>query len=490
MWDWDLRSGALNLDPELKLLLGYADHQLDNRVGPWMLRMHPEDRDRLLNLAKTFVRGKVPAFEDEHRMLHADGSTRWFLSRGVLVRNETGATIGMIGSSIDVTERRRIADELNSLEVLSGAVLASLNEHVAIVDRAGRILAVNDAWTRFAGENATLGQASVSLGNDYLASYHCVMENSDATAAKAGIAGVLDGSRAAYRMEYACLCADPMRWFEMSVIPLRREAGGAVISHEDITRRRQAEIASELHRRELTHLTRVRILGELSGAMAHELHQPLTAILSNAQALKRLLLQDPLDLPELHLALDDIVAADKRASEVISRLRLMLKKGEAQFQPLDVNDVINEVLELANSDFVMRGVTTIRQLGPNLPPMRGDRVQLQQVVLNLIANACEAMTGSESDRRELTITTALGDDRTLQICLADNGSGISQDVLEHLFEPFVTTKSQGLGLGLPICHSIITAHGGSIQAVNNLGTGASLVVTLPLYLEGQQQRQV
>ena len=109
----------------------------------------------------------------------------------------------------------------------------------------------------------------------------------------------------------------------------------------------------------------------------------------------------------MQVALDDIVAADKRASDVISRLRLMLKKGEAQFQPLDVNAIIDEVLELAHSDLVMRGVTTIRQLAPNLPPVRGDRVQLQQVVLNLIANACEAMTGSESDRRELTITTAL-----------------------------------------------------------------------------------
>jgi PAS domain S-box-containing protein len=489
VWDWDLRTGALNLDPELKHLLGYADHQIDNRVGAWMERMHPEDRGRLLRTARAFVRGKLPTFEDEHRMLHADGSTRWFLSRGVLVRGEAGATIGMIGTCIDVTERRRIADELSSLEVLSGAVLASLNEHVAIVDRAGRILAVNDAWVRFAGESATLGPASISQDNDYLAVYHCVMGHSDVTAAKAGIAGVLDGSRETFRMEYACLCADPMRWFEMSVTPLRRAAGGAVISHEDITRRKQAEIESEQHRRELTHLTRVRILGELSGAMAHELHQPLTAILSNAQAVKRLLRQEPLDLPELHVALDDIVAADKRASDVISRLRVLLKKGEAQFRPLDLNAVVNEVLELAHSDLVMRGVTTVLQLAPNLPPMRGDRVQLQQVVLNLIANACEAMTDGESDRRELRITTALGDDRTLQICVADNGSGIAQDMQERLFEPFVTTKKEGLGLGLPICQSIITAHGGNMRAVNNLEAGASLVVTLPRHPEGQLQRQ-
>ena len=121
--------------------------------------------------------------------------------------------------------------------------------------------------------------------------------------------------------------------------------------------------------------------------------------------------------------------------------------------------------------------------------MLADRVQLQQVVLNLIANACEAMTDGESARRELTITTALGDDRTLQICVADNGSGIAQDMQERLFEPFVTTKKQGLGLGLPICQSIITAHGGNMRAVNNHEAGASLVVTLPLHPKEQLQRQ-
>jgi PAS domain S-box-containing protein len=484
VWDWNLRSGVLNLDPELKHQLGYADHQIDNRVGAWMRRMHPEDRVRVLKLTKAFVRGEAPSFEDEQRMLHADGSTRWFLSRGVLVHDEAGAAIGMIGTCIDVTERRRIADELRSLEVLSGAVLASLNEHVAIVDHVGRILAVNDAWTRFASDISALGVDSISLGSDYLAVCRRLMEHLDATAAMAGITEVLDGSKATFRMEYACRCAGVMHWFEMSVTPLRRAAGGAVIAHEDITRRKQAEIESEQHRRELTHLTRVGILGELSGAMAHELHQPLTAILSNAQAVKRLLRREPLDLPELQDALDDIVAADERASDVISRLRVLQKKGEAQFQPLDINAVINEVLELAHSDLVMRGVITIRQLAPSLPMVRGDRVQLQQVLLNLIANACEAMTGSESDRRELTVTTALSDDRTLQICVADNGSGIAQDVQEHIFEAFVTTKTQGLGLGLPICHSIISAHGGNMRAISNPEAGASLVVTLPLHPEG------
>jgi len=236
-------------------------------------------------------------------------------------------------------------------------------------------------------------------------------------------------------------------------------------------------------------VTRIGMLGGLSGAMAHELHQPLTAILSNAQAVKRLLRQEPLDMPELHTAIDDIVVADKRAQDVISRLRVLLRKDVAQFQPLDLNAIISEVLELVHSDLVMRGVNTARQLAPILPLIQGDRVQLQQVVLNLIVNACEAMNDSEIDRRQLTITTAIGDGRTVQICVADTGSGIAQDMQERLFEPFVTTKKRGLGLGLPLCHSIVSAHGGTMRVVNNPGAGVSIFVNLPPRVERQLRRQ-
>jgi C4-dicarboxylate-specific signal transduction histidine kinase len=413
-------------------------------------------------------------------MLHANGSTRWFLSRGALVYDAAGVAVGMIGTCIDVTERRRIADELRSLEVLSGAVLASLNEHVAIVDHIGRTIAVNDAWIRFARESSTLGPDSISPGNEYVAVCHHLMNPAGATVAAAGIANVLDRSKATFRMEYRCLCADEMQWFEMSVTPLRRVGGGAVISHADITRRKQIEIESEQQRQELTHLTRVGILGELSGAMAHELNQPLTSILSNAQAAQRLLRQESPDLQEVNLALEDIVTADKRASDVISRLRVMLKKGKTQFQPLDVNTVVNDVLELAHSDLVMRGVTATREFAPSLPLVHGDRIQLQQVLLNLIANACEAMTENEPYVRELTITTGLNDDWSVRIGVTDNGSGIVPDMQQRLFEPFVTTKMQGLGLGLAISHSIITAHGGGVRAVNNAGGGATFFIVLPL----------
>jgi len=247
----------------------------------------------------------------------------------------------------------------------------------------------------------------------------------------------------------------------------------------DISRRKQAELESEKQRQELTHLTRVGVLGELSGALAHELGQPLATIFSNAQAAQRFLAQEPVDLREIREILDDILTEDRRASEVIRRLRAMLKKGQAQLQPLDLNDVATEVLAIARGDLMGRSVSVTTQLAPDLPAVRGDRIQLQQVLLNLVLNACEAMSDNDPAERHLTIVTARNGHATAQISVIDRGKGIPVDMLERLFEPFVTTKALGLGLGLSISRSIITAHGGRLWATNNPDLGASFFVALP-----------
>ena len=263
-----------------------------------------------------------------------------------------------------------------------------------------------------------------------------------------------------------------------------RDVEGSVVELQgigrDITDLKAADMEVEQRRKEVTHLTRVAILGELSGALAHELNQPLTAILSNAQAAQRLLARDPADLAVVGEILDDIVTDDLRAGEVITRLRALLKKGEASFHPLDVNDVATEVLALARSELIERHATVDTRLAPGLPSVRGDRVQLQQVMLNLLLNACEAMSARTPAQRTLTVSTALDGSGLLLISIADRGSGIPPDAADRLFEPFFTTKSQGLGLGLSICRSIIDAHGGRLWADNNADQGATFTFALPV----------
>lgn len=252
-----------------------------------------------------------------------------------------------------------------------------------------------------------------------------------------------------------------------------------LVSLVDITARRHAELESARQRNELAHLSRVTLLGELSGSLAHELNQPLAAILSNAQAARRFLDRDRADLAEVRDILDDIVAEDKRASEVIRRLRLLLTKGEVQRTPLRINDLVRDVLMLMRSDLINHGVTVAADLAGGLPRISGDRVQLQQVVLNLLMNACDAVSAMPAARRRLTVRTRRGDDSLIQLSIIDQGPGIPPDKLERVFDAFYTTKSHGMGIGLAVCKTIVAAHGGRLWADNNDTGGATFQFTLP-----------
>jgi C4-dicarboxylate-specific signal transduction histidine kinase len=245
----------------------------------------------------------------------------------------------------------------------------------------------------------------------------------------------------------------------------------------DISARKQAEAEARRHVEELAHLTRVTTLSELSGSLAHELNQPLAIILSNAQAAQRLLVQSPPDVTEVRSILTDIVSEDRRAGEVIQRLRALFKRGETMLLPLSLNDVIREVLDLTNADLIQRGVTVVCELAGELPPISGDRVQLQQVVLNLILNAADAMSANAPRARPLHITTAQYD-RMVRASLRDAGCGLPADGA-RLFEPFFTTKPQGLGMGLAICRSIISAHHGRLWAESHPECGAIFHLELP-----------
>jgi C4-dicarboxylate-specific signal transduction histidine kinase len=252
-----------------------------------------------------------------------------------------------------------------------------------------------------------------------------------------------------------------------------------VTTVRDVTEQRQMEREAREQRQQLMHLTRVASLGELSGAIAHELNQPLTAILSNAQAARRFLAKDPVDLVEIREIVEDIIQSDKRAGEVIRRLRAMLKKGETQLLPVDINDVVEDVLDFAHGELVTHGVALSNRLGSGLPAVNGDRVQLQQLFLNLVTNACEAMSTRERSKRVLAISTVYDWDGTVGVAISDTGWGVPPERLERLFEPFYSTKDDGLGLGLAICRTIVAAHNGRLWAENNLGGGATFRVSLP-----------
>jgi C4-dicarboxylate-specific signal transduction histidine kinase len=264
---------------------------------------------------------------------------------------------------------------------------------------------------------------------------------------------------------------------------VRRGTGGQVLRVTgvviDVTGRKRAEAELEHQRQQLAHLTRVAILGQLSGALAHELNQPLTSILSNAQAAQRFMAEDRIDLDEVRSILDDIVNDDRRAGEVIRRLRAMLKRGETQIQQLDIAQLIRDALTFAHSDLIVRQVHVSTRLSERLPVVAGDRVQIQQVLLNLLLNASEAMAVEQPAQRRIEIS-ATRESHVVHVAIRDRGPGVPDSQLENVFDAFYTTKSNGLGLGLSICRSIITAHGGKLWATNNEVRGSTFHFTLPV----------
>lgn len=758
IWDWNLATGEVYVDPLLKELLGYEDHEIRNHVDDWNRLIHPDDLARMFERSQAHFNGEAMAFEVEHRMLHRDGSFRWFLARGSVVRDAGGRPVSMAGTDTDITDRKRSEEALRQAEEMNRRIVESTGDCVKILGLGGELLYINPEGLRgleltdasgllgrpvpgfFEGDERRMSEDAIAharaggrgrfqyfmptvsgvpkwwdavvtpitdmdgtvvqllvvsrditerrheetlragqhqvlemiatgsplmtvldsivrlveseahgmactvllLDDDGITIRHGAAPNMPAgylqalegltIGPKAGSCGtamyrgepvvVTDvltdplwedytavamrfgfracwstpifspdrkvlGSLAMYyaqpraprdderrvieiaadiariaieqhragqalqhsearnrailraipdwmflttrdgvildfhaqdatklyaspstflgrrvldvlppmvaeplveafarafssnepeKVEYSLQAGDDERFFEAVIVTCD---GDKVLSMvRDITDRKRAELEADSHRRELAHLGRVATLGELTGALAHELSQPLTAVLSNAEAARLLVDRDPPDIEQVRGALDDIIRNDRRAGAVIERLRSLLRKGDTVRQPVDVNDVVRETLDLAFGELVSRRVAVTRTLDDTLPPVLGDRVQLQQVVLNLVMNACDAMETTPQAERRLVVSTANGDG-LVRVAVADGGRGIPDGQLEQVFEPFVTFRDRGLGLGLAISRSIVKAHGGTIRAENNPGAGATFHCALP-----------
>jgi signal transduction histidine kinase/integral membrane sensor domain MASE1 len=375
------------------------------------------------------------------------------------------------------------------------ALLASMHDHVAILDARGIVLEVNDSWRRLADITDVALFHRVRVGDDYVEACRSAADAGDAVAARAlaGVERVLSREHLRFEMEYDDDHDGLRERYAVSFEALARLDGGAVVTRTNVTARRQAQIEIEQQRRELSHLARVAVLGQLSGALAHELNQPLASISSNAEAARHLLKRQPPDLEELDAILRDITTEDQRAAQVIRRLRALLKRGDTRLQPMDTTELVTEVLELAHAELITRGVTATASIPPDLPPVMGDRVQLQQVLLNLILNACEAMTSTPAPDRKLALIVSTDARNNVQLSVRDSGTGIPAALIDRLFEPFVTTKSEGLGLGLSISRTIVAVHGGRLWAENNAGRGATvhcLLASAPASAFAEQPRRI
>jgi PAS domain S-box-containing protein len=365
----------------------------------------------------------------------------------------------------DQTDRRH-ADERFRL-VVEAAPTAML-----MIDSSGRVTLANTQAERVFGyqRNEMIGQAVEQLVPDrsHVRAPATRVDRTPSVAEAADARGLplarrKDGSRFP---------------IELGVTPLVVDGDACIIATVgDISERLRQESEAATQRDELAHLSRVSLVGEMSGSLAHELNQPLAAILSNAQAALRFMDHEPALLEDVRDCLVHIVENDKRAAEVIRRVRTMLRKEPAEHKQIDASDLVEDVVRLMRNDLLNRDVEVTMDLASDLPPFEGDRVQLQQVLLNLLVNACDAMDRGGGERLVSVATLAVPDG--VEITVTDCGPGIDDDQLENIFSPFVTSKSEGIGLGLAICRSIVVAHHGRLWASNNAGPGATLHVSLP-----------
>ena len=443
----------------------------------WRCVHHPDHVDRVVQRIRRSFESGIP-WEDTFPLRARDGSYRWFLSRALPIRNPAGEVVRWFGTHTDVTEQMEAEKALRDLnETLEQRVEMESRERariwnvsqdlLVVSDTQGRLLSVNPAWT------ATLGWSEADLvGN----TTEWLLHPGDRDKTHVERARLTEGRKTLRFVNRLRHKNGNFCWLSWTAVPDR---GLIYAVARNITELKDAEIALQRSQRELARVSRQTTMGAMTASIAHEINQPLSAISLNGNAALRFLSRPEPDLEEVRAGLTHIVEDSHRASQVIAGIRAMFGKGRSERSELDLNDLIRQVLTMAEGELETHLVSSRIDLLENLPQVLGDRVPLQQVFLNLIMNAVEAMAMVSNRPRLLSASTELSGTHHVLIKLQDSGAGIDPDDMTRIFDAFFTTKSNGMGLGLAICRSIVEAHGGRLWASNASPSGSIFHIALP-----------
>ncbi|MGA7925749.1 MAG: PAS domain S-box protein [Candidatus Sulfotelmatobacter sp.] len=446
--------------------LEYVGLSSDDMCGwRWTRVIHPDDVEEEVGKWRTALATGEP-FEAQVRVRRADGEYRWMLHRKVPARDNQGTIIKWYGSYVDIEDRKRAEDELRRQKEVFQTIFENIPVMIGFMGEDGRFKLVNPGWERTLGWTLQeIHEQNVDIFAELFPDPQYLQKVLDVIAASTGEfkdlkVRVRDG-----------------RVIDLSVAVVHLSDGTSVAIGREITERKRAEAALQQAQDKLAHVTRVVAMGELAATIAHEVNQPLTAIVTNANFCLRQFANGTGNPDKLREAISDIVNDATRASAVISRIRELLRKGVPQRAELDINQTIGEVTMLLRDELTRNRVSFYTDLAPDLPRVFGDRVQLQQVLINLVMNGIEAMRSITGRPRELLIQSAkIHDEVSIQV--QDSGTGLDPEQVEHVFEPFFTTKPEGIGMGLSVSRSIVESHGGRLWAESGPG-GALFQFTLP-----------
>jgi PAS domain S-box-containing protein len=425
--------------------------------------IHPDDRPVVKETFERALREKTD-YDVEHRAVLADGAIKHLHALGHPVLNESGRLTEYVGTVVDITERKQAEGLLRNAHERLEMILDSITDMFFAVDQEWR-------YTHF---NKQAEEQLKVLGKDPTSLLGKVLwEEFPNPPPEHTLRAMSERVAATHEHFY-----EPLgEWVENRIYP--SPDGGLAMFVRYVTERKRAEEALREAQGELARVTRVLALGELTSSIAHEVNQPLGAIVTNGQACLRLLAREAPDLQKSREVIERMISDGMRASNVITRIRALLRKNDAEKAPLNVNDIIQEVIALTSAELSRSEVHLRTALAADLPPVLGDRVQLQQVILNLILNAEEAMSGVGWQPRELFITSLASTSGEAVVAVRDSGTGLDPRDCDRIFDAFFTTKAAGLGLGLSISHRIIEAHGGRLWAAPNEDQGATIQFALP-----------
>jgi PAS domain S-box-containing protein len=453
-------------------LYGWKEEEAVGKVAHQLLQtVFPAPLERITE--ELFRSGR---WEGELLHIRRDGTRVTVSSRWSVQRGDEGQPIGTLETNNDITERKRVEDTLRRVQetYLAEAQQLSHTGSFGWKVSSGETFWSEEGFRIFGFDSATRPSIELVLARVHPDDYALVQRVID----RAKI------DRRDFAFEHRLqLPGGPVKHVRVVARAIQSETDnvdfvGAVM---DVTSIRLAELELQSTRTELAHVMRVTSLGELTASIAHEVNQPLGAVVANAEACLGWLDRESPDLNEAHAAIERIVRDGHRAGEVIRRVRALIKRTDTQMVPLNVNEIVSEAMNIVEHELLRHRVLQRMELSSDLPVVLGDRIQLQQVLLNLIINGIEAMQPITDRQRELVIRSERHETQQVQVTVMDCGIGLSAESVHRIFDAFITTKSSGMGMGLSICRSIIQAHGGRIWASSNEPFGATVQFTLPLH---------
>jgi len=468
LWSLDFSTMTFWATEKARFIHGF-DATQELSLDTLLSVVHPDDREvirQTIELAATDTRD----IRVEYRVVLDNATVRWIVARGRSYDSAPGNMLQLTGVCADITERRLAEEKLQNAQALTKAIFDSVPGLLYLYSEDGKLLRWNKQHELLTGYSA---EELKDFPVDQWFNEHD-LNKLQSEWSKVFIEGQTT-TEFNLKLKNGSFAPFALTGVQVEIDGKPHLVGIGI----ETTEKRRAEISLAQLRNELAHATRVTTLGELASALAHELNQPLAAILSNAQASRRLLSRQPPDLVEVKDALEDIIRDDKRAGEIIHGLRNMVTKEQSKITHLDMNTLVSEVASLIHGELILSNVSLELVLDPDLPEVEAGQTEIQQVLLNLMINGIHAQRLTDPSSRHLSITTRHDTTRVI-VAIRDHGVGIQEDLLLHIFEPFYSTKTSGLGMGLAICRRIAEANHGDLWAENNADAGATFYFALPV----------